>query len=89
MTSEEGLPRTLRFLERLDNLELTSRDTIFLVMITFMSVFFTEAADSSNPRKVKDDYLAHFRKADLSKELLEVLEQIMVDACERVEKLER
>lgn len=73
-------------LEKLEELKPTAEDAAILATFGFTLGFYSIAARSSNPRKLKDVWITFLRQKGLSVESLRVLEEWLLNICKLIEE---
>ena len=84
---------TLKLMEQTDTAEptlkktsATARDARILALNAFAWAFFASAIKSPNPTALKDAAIDSLKPAQLSPEILESLEEILIKICDILEK---
>ncbi len=86
---------TLNIMEKTDSAEprlkdtlITTRGTWMLAFNAYALAFLAGAVDAPNPRALKDAAIDSFQHPELSPKTQEVIEEVLIKACEFIEKAE-
>ena len=86
---------TLELMEKADTSEPTLKktstratDARVLAFFAFVTAFgaLAIATDVENPRELKDNYIANLKQSGLSSKMLELVEKLLIETCELIEK---
>jgi hypothetical protein len=84
---------TLKLMEKDDTLEPTLKDTaviakdaFILATLNFVRSFIVDASTAVNRRALKDELIAYFKRRGMSEKTRNLMEETLVDTCERLEK---
>ena len=84
---------TLKLMEKADiteptlkNTSATARDARILALNALALAFFASAKESPNPRVLKDAVIDSLKPAELSLEIREFLEEILIKICDILEE---
>ncbi|MBA7596787.1 hypothetical protein ES703_03776 [subsurface metagenome] len=73
-------------LEKLEEIKLTAQDAAILATFGFSLAFYAIARQYSNPRELKDVWIAFLKRKDLSTKARETLEEWLLAICKRIEE---